>query len=207
MAEAEGGAGEFLGEAGIHVGVVAVVGRDGALAQQMRQELAVGNVLDLGGHDGAGLLVEVVAAPVRVRLGQQVHLAVVLAQEQRLHRRQVRVLAHAGVAGSEAAIGDGQVVAGRGQHVAIRAAQAGSGCGVRTVDLAGVQPSGDIVDGGGGLAVVPGGTVDHRAGHADGGRAEVGVAGGNGNVDMGFAIRLHQVQVVVHELAPGIHHA
>ncbi len=76
-----------------------MVGLDGVLAQQMRQILVIGDVDHLGGGDGFGGLVQLVAAPVRMLLVQFVDLEIMFAHEQHLQCCQVRVLLRPRVSG------------------------------------------------------------------------------------------------------------
>jgi hypothetical protein len=81
---AVGRAGELDGKARIDGGVVAVVGRQRVGAEQVRQELGVGDARDLRPDDRAGRLVELVAVQLGMRRLQPVDLEVVLAHEQGL---------------------------------------------------------------------------------------------------------------------------
>ena len=66
VAETVGGPGELLSDARVHARVEAVVGGKEVRPEQLRQELVVGDVRDLGPDDGARLLIEMVTVPVRV---------------------------------------------------------------------------------------------------------------------------------------------
>ena len=61
-------------------------------SQHPRQELVVGDVLDLGGDDAPGLLEHRVAGPLGVELGKGRGDPVVLPHEEGVHHRQARVL-------------------------------------------------------------------------------------------------------------------
>ena len=79
VAKTEGGAGKLLTQASIHARLVALVGLDGVGAQQVGQEFVIGDAGDLGRHNGAGLVVELVAAPIGMGQFECVDLAVVFA--------------------------------------------------------------------------------------------------------------------------------
>ena len=205
MAQPERRTGEFLTEAGIGVGPVALVRLDRVRAEQVRQELVVGDAGDLRGDDRAGLVVELVSGPVRVRGRKQVDLAVVLAQEQRVQCRQIGILLSPDVSRRVGAVDDRKVVSLRGEQATVGTAQRGGGRRVRAVDHRGVQPAGDVVDRGRGLSVDPGRRVDHRPGQRYR-SAQRGIACGHGDVDVGDLVGEGQVDVMVDELSPGVHH-
>ena len=64
--EAEGGPGEFLGDARICARIETVVGVKEVRPEQLRQEFIVSDVCDLGPDDGPRFLVQMIAFPVRV---------------------------------------------------------------------------------------------------------------------------------------------
>ena len=99
MTKAEGRARKLFGDPRVYRRIIAVVRFDGVLAQQMRQELAVGDVDHLGRGDGFGRLVQPVAAPVRMFLVQAIDLIIMLAHKQNLQGCQVRVLLRPRVTG------------------------------------------------------------------------------------------------------------
>ena len=105
MAKPEGDI-ELQGQAGVGSAIIAVVGRDRAGSQQMRQEFAVGDVGDLCGDDRTGVVVKLIAAPRGMKLVQAVDLKVVLANEQRVQGCQREILRHARIAGREHAVDD-----------------------------------------------------------------------------------------------------
>jgi hypothetical protein len=70
VTKAIGGALKLFGDPCVYRGIIAVVRVNRVLAQQMRQELAIGDVDHLTGGDGFGHLVQLVAAPVRMFLVQ-----------------------------------------------------------------------------------------------------------------------------------------
>ena len=80
MPEAEGGAGELDRDRRVDLRLEACV-RVNAIADELRQELGVGDVCEFRGDDGARFLVELVSAPVRMRVMQAVDLRIVLAHE------------------------------------------------------------------------------------------------------------------------------
>ena len=80
MPEAEGGAGELDRDRRVDLASVACVGVD-AGADELRQELGVGDVCEFRRDDGARFLVKVLAAPARMRVMQAVDLRIVLAHE------------------------------------------------------------------------------------------------------------------------------
>ena len=108
MSEPEGRSDELERQMRIDVRIVAAVMRERVGAEQVRQKFRVGDVGDLGGHDGAGLIVELVAAPVRMLIVQLVDLVVVLAQEQRVQRGERGIFRGARVARDEHAAGNGR---------------------------------------------------------------------------------------------------
>ena len=111
VTEPERRTGEFFGEAGINVGLVAPIPRDRVGTEQVRQELGVGDVGDLRGDDRASLLVELVAGPVGMRHRQLVDLAVVLAQEDGLQGGEVGIFPNPDISGHVGTIDDRQVIA------------------------------------------------------------------------------------------------
>ena len=78
--EAEGGAGELDRDRRVDLRFVACV-RVNAIADELRQELGVGDVCEFRRDDGARFLVKLVSAPVRMRVMQAVDLPIVLAHE------------------------------------------------------------------------------------------------------------------------------
>ena len=207
MAEAEGGAGELLCDPRVDVRIVPAIGGNDIRTQQVRQELGIGDVLNLARHDGARLFIQVIAAPVRMLPVQLIDLIIVFAHEQRLQCGQRRVFLRAHVAGGKRAIGvDRQIVADRRLHVAVRRAQAVGGSLVGPVDHGGVEPTSDGIDRCCGLAIVACGGIDDRACQRD--RGAIGVIGITvryRDVDMGDTVGSAQVEVMVEELPPGIH--
>ena len=81
MTKTIGGTFKLFGDPCVYRRIIAVVRVDGVLAQQMRQELAIGDVDHLSRGDGFGHLVQLVAAPVRMFLMQLIDLVVVLAHK------------------------------------------------------------------------------------------------------------------------------
>ena len=206
VAPAIGGASEFEGQRGVDGRVVATPVGQGARTQQVGQEFAVGNARDFRRHDGACALVEGLRIQRRVGSGQAVHLQVMLAHEDRLQRGQRGVLLRPHIPRQRPALGEGQVVAGRNRHLAARPAQRGRDRGVRPIHDGAIQPSGVAVEElrRGGDAGAGG---HHAAGDQDGAAGgERRVAGGHHDVDMGDAVGRRPGQVMVDELAPGIHH-
>ena len=171
----------------------------------MRQELGVGDVGDLRGDDRASLLVELVAGPVGMRHRQLVDLAVVLAQEDGLQGGEVGIFPNPDISGHVGTIDDRQVIALRGQQITARTAQTGSGGRIRAIDHRAVDPARHVIGGGGRTAGDTGQRVDDRTGHRDR-TAQHGVAVRNRDVDVGDVVRQGEVDVVVDELTPGVHH-
>ena len=171
----------------------------------MRQELGVGDVGDLGGDDRASLLVELVAGPVGMGHLQRIDLAVVLAQENGLQGGEVGIFRNPDIPGQVGTIDDRQVIALRGQQIPARAAQTGGGGRIRAVDHRAVDPARHVIGGGGRTAGDTGQRVDDRTGHRDR-AAQRGIAGRHGDVDVGDVVGQRQVDVVVDELTPGVHH-
>ena len=89
-----------------------MVRRHGAWAEQRRQEFAVDDVLVFGRRYRTRRLVELIATPVRMRLGQSGDLEVVLAHEERGDRDQFGVFLDPHVTCDEMAVDDRQRVAG-----------------------------------------------------------------------------------------------
>ena len=205
MTKPERRTGEFLGEAGIDVGLVAPIPGDRVGTEQVRQELGVGDVGDLRGDDRASLLVELVAGPVGMRHLQRIDLTVVLTQEDGLQGGEVRILLNPDISGHVGTIDDRQVIALRGQQITARAAQTGGSGRIRAIDHRAVDPARHVIDGGGRTAGDAGQRVDDRAGHRDR-TAQRGVAVRNRDVDVGDVVRQGEVDVVVDELTPGVHH-
>ena len=89
---------ELAGDGRVNVCVVARVGVEGVGAQQQRQELAEGDVLYLSTDDLAGQLIDLVAAQARILGGDDARKAVVLSDEQRVHRREADLLVDSHIA-------------------------------------------------------------------------------------------------------------
>ena len=103
---------------------------DDLWAQDARQELVVGDVLDHGHHDPPRLLEHLVRAPVRVEAGQRVGDGVVLPHQQRVQQRQPGLLVHPLVPRLEALLVRGAalgIVRGEGQQVLHGGAGVGGG--------------------------------------------------------------------------------
>ena len=214
VTEPEGGGRKLVGDVGVHRRVVAVVPGQRAVAEQRRQPLVVGDRLNLGDHDRAGLLVDLLVGQLGIRGGDFRGPGIVLAHEEGLHRGELDVFVRADVAGEEVA---GRVhrqhVAGAGVQLAAgERAQAVGRRLVGAVDHRAVDPGGDLVDllawvgcarAGGGVVSRAGEVDDLRAGA---GGIEVRVAGGDGNIGLDGAGRgrLGEIDVVVEELAPDI---
>ena len=82
MAEAEGGGGEFVGDAGIDGGIVAAVAINGVFAEQGGEKFVVSDGLNLGDHLPAAELIELLVGKGRIFRGQGGGDAVVFADEE-----------------------------------------------------------------------------------------------------------------------------
>ena len=156
-----GGGGEFIGNAGIDVWIVTLVGRQRAVSQQGRQELVVGDRLQLADHQPASLLVDLLVGPEPMPGRQFVGQAIVLEHEKRVQRGQLDVFIGAGVAGQKhrfdrvpggivvrkaSGVEGEQVAVARLQTAALAGAQRTSARFVGTVDLRTVDERRDAVD-------------------------------------------------------------
>ena len=194
-----GGTGEFLSNARVRGRIKALIGGEEVLAQQLGQELVVGDMRDLRADNGASFLIEVVTGPVRMLQSQLIDLVIMLAHEQGLQRGQARIFRRPHIAGQRQPTGgiDRQVASRAGLHVAVGQPQTVQRSLVGTVDHAGVEPAGDLVDRG----LV--GRIDNAAGHRDD-RAvrEQRVAVRHRDIDVVDAIGIDPVEVVVDKLPP-----
>jgi hypothetical protein len=143
---------------------------------------------------------------------QAIDLIIVLAHKKDLQRRQIRVLLRPHVAGRKGralrAIDDGQVVALRHLHMTVGGPQARCGGGVRSVYLRSVQPARDRVDSGCRFPGNTGRRIDGypRQRNAAAGRQKLIILR-DGDRDISGCSALLQIQIVIDELAPRIHHA
>ncbi len=101
MAEPEGGGGEFIGDGGVCVGVVAGVCVERVRAQKGGEEFVVSNDLHLGTDHFSGGLVELFVVPTGISGGEFTRKAVVFAHEECVHCGQADLLVGADVTGDE----------------------------------------------------------------------------------------------------------
>ena len=119
---------------------------------------------------------------------------------------EIGVLRNPDITRHKGSVHDRKIVARRGEQVAIGIAQAGGGGGIGAIHHRAIKPAAHIVGGGGRFAGNAGEWIDYRAGHADR-TTEHRITTGHGDIDVVDPIGEGQVNVVVNELAPGIHHA
>src|SRR4051794_34860463 len=98
MTEAIGGGRKLLGDAGINRGIITSIRTNGSCPQQMWQEFAVGDVLNLAGNDCTRHLVKLVPSPLGMLLLELADPVVVFADEQSIDGCQIGILGRTHVA-------------------------------------------------------------------------------------------------------------